>query len=376
MIVQHPLLWCAVLLSAGIALGMNHPHFCYLPMLFVSLLACTLLRRHGNVCLLLTLLIWFLLGCCRASIGPFSSMKPAWQTSLERKAKVVQTALTGRLERSGMSGQTLSLAKALVLGNKDDLDKQTKRSFRQVGASHLLALSGLHLGIIYALIYTLFVRWVCHTRWRWHALPLVLFSLWGYALVAGMPVSLVRAALMLSLLTVVMLMQYRTDPLHPLALSAIVILFICPEELLSISFQLSFAAVFFIVALWQPVGNWFPKANWAEKMVGVSCVATLGTMPLTLFYFHQLPLFGPLLSLVLIPMTTVFIWLVLLVMLLPVAPLAVLPDAVEALQRRIIGFCADIPHATLSDVQLSPVLVGMIYAVMLLAIVRLRTQEE
>ena len=180
---------------------------------------------------------------------------------------------------------------------------------------------------------------------------------------------------MLSLLTIVSLMQYNTDPLHPLALSAIIILLIAPTDLLSISFQLSFAAVFFILALWKPITDQFPRLSWITKILITSCAATLGTMPLTLYYFHQLSLLGPLLSIILIPLTTVIIWLTLAAMLLPVAPIAWLLNNTEALQQRIIDFAGSIPYATLTDIHPSLATIALMYGAMLIAIIRLRAEH-
>ena len=246
MIIQHPMLWCTAFLAMGIAVGLWFPLPCYLPLLATCVIACTLLRKRRHWHDGLTLVVWLLLGCSRASVVSITETKPTWQLTVEQRAKQVQTTLIARLERSGVSSQTLALSSALVVGKRDDLNRETKQAYRQVGASHLLALSGMHLGILYAFLYMIFIRWVRHNQWRWFSLPLILLCLWGYALVAGMPVSLVRAALMLSILTILSLMQYDTDPLHPLALSAIIILLITPTDLYSISFQLSFAAVFFL----------------------------------------------------------------------------------------------------------------------------------
>ncbi|MBQ8454374.1 MAG: ComEC/Rec2 family competence protein [Bacteroidaceae bacterium] len=375
MIVQHPMLWCAAFLMAGIAFGLYFPLPYFVPLLAVLLIACTLLRRFRHFHDILTLLIWFLLGCSRASVCCLYSQKPSWQQTVERKAQAVQTSLTTRLRRSGISPQTLALAETLVVGKRDDLSRDTKEAYRQVGASHLLALSGMHLGIIYSFLYLVFIRWTRFSKWRWHTLPFILLSLWGYALVAGMPVSLVRAALMLSILTIISLMQYQTDPLHPLALSAIIILIIDPTELLSISFQLSFVAVFFLVALWRPLGESFPKLHWSVELIAVSSVASLGTMPLVAYYFHQVTLIGPLLSLVLIPLTTAIIYLTLAAMLLPVAPLGWLLDVVVSLQQRIIDLAGSLPFATLTGVYLDATLVALIYGALLVAIIRLRTRE-
>lgn len=373
MIVQHPMLWCAVFMMAGIAVGLNYPLPYYLPMLAAAVVGCTLTRRTRHLHDVLTLLVWLLLGCSRAAVVSINETKPAWQQTVEHKAKGVQTALTARLGRTGVSTGTLALCSALVVGEKSGLERDTKQSYRKVGASHLLALSGMHLGILYSFLYLVFVRWVRHSKWRWHALPFVLLCLWGYALVAGMPVSLVRAALMLSVLTIISLMQYRTDPLHPLALSAIIILLISPTDLYSISFQLSFVAVFFLLALWEPLTVLFPETGWALKTLLSSCIASFGTMPLVAYYFHQVPLLSPLLSLVLIPLTTLIIYLTLASMLLPVASLGWLLNAVVLFQQRTIDFAGSIPFATLTDVRPSVLMVALMYAAMVVAVVRLRT---
>ena len=375
MIVQHPMLWCAVFFAAGIAIGLQFPFWgYYLPLLAVSAFACTVLRTTRYWYDVLTLFVWLLLGSSRAAIGPVFETEPAWQETVKAKAETVQTTLVTRLSKSGLSPGTQALCSALVVGQKADLRIETRQAYNRVGASHLLALSGMHLGIIYTFLYFIFIRVVRHTRWRWHALPFILLCLWGYALIAGMPVSLMRAALMLSIFTIISLMQYDTDPLHLLAVSAIVILLIAPADLLSISFQLSFSAVFFILALWVPLRNRLPKLPWAVRLLAVSCVAQIGTMPLTLYYFHQLPLLAPLLSLLLIPLTTLIIYLTLVVMVLPIAPLGWILDVLGNFQQRIIDLAGSIPGGTLTDIYPSLLVVALMYGAMLLAIVRLRTK--
>lgn len=363
------------MLMAGTALGLYYPLPYYLPLLVVTVVVSTLLRRYGHWHDVLTLFVWLLIGCSRASISYGEDDAPRWQQTISSKAKAAQSSMIRRLSKSGVSDRTLALTQALVVGKKDDLSRETQQAYRQVGASHLLALSGMHLGILYSLLYFCLVRWVRHSRWRWYFLPLILFSLWGYALVAGMPVSLVRAALMLSVITITTLMQYRTDPLHPLALSAIIILFVEPLQLFSISFQLSYAAVLFLLLMWGPVNDLFPQQNWASRLFIVSCIATLGTMPLTLYYFHQLPLLGPLLSLILIPLTTVIIWLTLATILLPVSAFGWVLNNIVILQEKILNYAGSIPYTTLTDIYPDEISIMLLYAAMLVAIVRLRTRN-
>ncbi len=376
MIVQHPILWCAIFFVTGIAIGLSVPLPYYLPALAVAVIACTLLRKTRHWHDVLTLIVWLLLGCSRASVVSSYDENPQWRSAVEQKAKAMQTCLVTRLQRSGVSPQTLALTSALTVGKKDNLKHDTRQAYNQVGASHLLALSGMHLGIIYGFLYIIFIRWIRFGKWRWNALPFILLCLWGYALVAGMPVSLVRAALMLSILTVISLMQYHTDPLHPLSMSAIIILLIAPEDLFSISFQLSFAAVFFILALWRPVSELFAKRHWAMELLTISCIAWIATMPIVCYYFHRLFLLGPLLSIILIPMTTLIIYLALVAILLPVQPLGWALDAVVSLQQKVIDLAGDIPYMTLTEVYPSTLSVALVYAVMVIAIVRFRTRNS
>ena len=372
MIVQHPMFWCAALFAAGIAIGLQFPlPYYWLPLLVISVIACTLFRASRYWHDVLTIIVWLLLGCSRAAVCPVRDTAPSVS-----EGNKVQAVLVMRLKRASLSPGTLALCSALTVGQRADLKRETRQAYNKIGASHLLALSGMHLGIVYAFLYFVFIRWVRFSRWRWHALPFILLCLWGYTLVAGMPVSLVRAAIMLSIFTVISLMQYDTDPLHPLALSAIIILLIAPADLLNISFQLSFAAVFFLLALWAPLSERFPKLPWVVRLLAVSCVAQIGTMPLTLYYFHQLPLLAPLLSLLLIPLTTLLIYLTLVAMVLPLAPLGQILNTSVTLQQRIIELAGSIPGGTLTDIYPSAAAVALMYGAMLLAIVRLRTRTK
>lgn len=374
MIIQHPMLWCAVALMAGIAVGLNFPSTLCLPLLVAVFVACYLTRKTRHLHDVLALLVWGLLGCSRASIGEGRWIIGDGKVKIENRVASVQSALTARLEKSGVSPRTLALCSALVVGRKDGLKRETRQAYNRAGAGHLLALSGMHLGIIYGLMYLVFIRLVRFSKWRWHALPLVLLALWGYTLVAGMPVSLVRAALMLSLMTAFSLMEYDTDPLHPLALAAIIVLLISPRALLSVSFQLSFTAVFFILALWRPLSDKFRGANWAVRLLMVSCIASFGTMPLVAYHFHQVSLIGPLFSLILIPLTTVIIYLTIAAMVLPVAPLGALLNCAEAIQNKVVGLAGSIPGGVLTDVYPGKLSVALVYGVMLVAIVRFRSR--
>ena len=116
--------------------------------------------------------------------------------------------------------------------------------------------------------------------------------------------------------------------------------------------------------------------HWAVELLITSCIATLGTMPLVAYYFHQIPLLGPLLSLILIPMTTLIIYLTLAAMLLPIAPLGWLLTGIVSLQEWILELAGSIPHSILIDVYPSKTVVALMYGAMIVAVIRLRTRPS
>lgn len=370
MIIQHPLLWCAILFAAGIIIGEGMSVLVCLPILAAAVTGAYLLRHVRTWYELMTILVWMALGCCRGAACA-STPEPTWPEHIRQQTAVLREGYAGRLGKAGVSRQTLALSQALIVGNRDGLDSTQRRAYAHAGASHLLALSGMHLGILYGLLYILFIRPLRATQWRWAALLPLLLTLWGYVLLTGMPVSLVRAAVMLSLCSVMLLQHYATDPLHPLAVSAIVILFFSPEDIHSLSFQLSFSAVFFILVLSPMINDYDLHLPRLTKMLAVSCIAQAGTLPLTLYYFHQLPLLAPLLSLILLPLTMVIIYLSLLTFALPFVLLGQCLNVVVAMQDRIIHLATVIPGATLTGIYPTLPVVILLYAALLLMFIRL-----
>ena len=287
-----------------------------------------------------------------------------------RKAQEQNHKLTERLQDAGLEDKALSVSSALLLGQKSTLDKETKKGYARAGVSHLLALSGMHLGIIYGLLYMLFIRRIRFSEWRWFWLPPILLTIWGYVFIAGMPVSLVRAAIMFSIATIATLAQADTPPLHILALSALIILLFSPATLYQIGFQLSFIAVFFIMVLYQPLREKFGLRNKIADLMLLSVVAQLGTAPLSIYYFHTLPLLGAIVSIILIPLTTVIIYLGLLLLLFPIGSIAWLTSAAISLQEWIVRTVGSIPYATIENLYPTWWQVLLVYMLLLCVIAK------
>ena len=202
-----------------------------------------------------------------------------------------------------------ALALAILLGLRGDFPPDLMDDFRRTGTSHLLAISGLHVGVLLLLVLG-FVGWACGRRSPVYVL-LPLAAIWGYALVGGLPVSVTRAAIMGTILLVAWAMGRPSRILPALGLAAAAMAGLQPEVMTQVSFQLSFAAVAGI-ALAVPLqpglaeviarrvaGSglgrypWFASFLTALATTGlVSLAATLATWPLVAFYFRQIPLMG------------------------------------------------------------------------------------
>ena len=205
------------------------------------------------------------------------------------------------------------LISALLLGARGLLPEEAKQAFRSAGVAHLLALSGLHLGILAALGYGLLGFLRLRPGWRYF---LLLPLMWGYVLLGGARISLIRAGIMFTLLGLFFLLWERglvlkswRDPLEGLALAAIVVILLWPWSALDLGFQLSFAATFAILLLWPGWSGCSLRAGlprpvrWAADLLATSAFAQAGTLPLIGSAFGYLAPWGLLGNLILIPWT-------------------------------------------------------------------------
>ena len=202
--------------------------------------------------------------------------------------------LLQKLEATGLSAGPLSIARALLLGDRNEVAPELYGNYRKAGALHLLAVSGLHVGILAAFIFGLLTPLLRLPHGKEMRLAMGILLLWGYAFLAGFSPSVVRAVI---LFTVVAYSVFRERPgqtLHFLALAWIFMLVVLnPLWLQHVGFLLSFAAVSGIVVFFPPLYSfWYWKRTpgaYLGKLLAVSLAAQMGTLPLTLYYFHQFP---------------------------------------------------------------------------------------
>lgn len=237
----------------------------------------------------------------------------------------LQERLYDRLRASGLEGDELATAGALTLGYKEELSQALRQHFQVSGAAHVLAVSGLHTGILYGVIVWLLtlggrLRPMYENRIGRRALSLVVIAaMWGYAWLTGMTPSVVRAVVMVTIFEVGRMSYQRAFSLNTIAAAAFVILIARPTDLWSVSFQLSFAATAAIVLIVNKtiyrdielsrfrntglgrIGSYF------GGIIVVSIAAQIGTLPITIHYFGQVSTYFLLTNLIVLPIATILV---------------------------------------------------------------------
>ena len=234
-------------------------------------------------------------------------------------AQRCQHALYEQYKKIGIDGKELGILSALTLGYREELDRDVQQSFSASGAMHVLAVSGLHTGIVWGiLMWILTIGGWCKPLYeekgkRWLLGGILLILLWIYAFITGLSPSVLRSALMLSFWELSYLMKRHTSHWNPILAAAVIILLINPLALWSVSFQLSFAAVLgiMVIASWMQQHTRL-RSGWSKYIGGllmVSIGAQLATMPLTLYYFGQTSNYFALTNLIVIPLAFVVLLL-------------------------------------------------------------------
>lgn len=191
-----------------------------------------------------------------------------------------------------LDGMFLGIAKALILGDKAGLDQETTDLFTNTGSMHVLAVSGLHVGLLlfmFQQVLQLFSRWITKQQALWLSIGLI----WTYGFLSGASPSVMRAVFMFSIVSIGQLLNRKESGLNSLFLSAILLFVMDPWVMFDIGFQLSYAAMLGIFLLYPPISELLVprfrllKLIWDGTAVGLA--ATIFTTPLTLFWFYQFP---------------------------------------------------------------------------------------
>lgn len=280
--------------------------------------------------------------------------------------------LLERYRQWGISDKAYGIMAAMTLGEKSHIDPQTRKTYSEVGASHILALSGLHLMIIYGVI-SLLVSW---QRIRLLSQVLIILSVWAFAMLTGLSPSMTRAASMITVYSLLSLGYREKMSANTLAFVAIVMLVVNPLALYDFGFQLSFVAVLAIVLLNPLLYGLIPlhilqrhgllKACWG--LITVSVSAQIGTAPLVAYYFGYFSTLFLLTNFVVIPLATVILYLTPLLLAVScwawgVTMVATLLSSIVLLMNSILKWIAQLPYCSISGLHPSAAQVALVYVV-------------
>ncbi len=268
----------------------------------------------------------------------------------------LRTELSDRLRGiSNEDSSAVATIEALTLGMRDNLDRATREAYRAGGVSHLLAISGLHVGIVFAILNVFLWAFRLFGAWgRAFNFIVVLSVLWGYALLSGMSASVVRAVVMFSLMQVGLLF-YGARLLNTLLIAAFGMLMWNPNYLFDVGFQLSYVAMLGIILMFIPlmgyVGRRWRMNKLCRTLLGVVLVslsAQIFTAPLVLYTFGEISLVGLLSNIAVWITVPIVIFGGFLYLLLPLEPIGWSVVRVAAMQNDIIASIGGLENSTLS----------------------------
>ena len=256
------------------------------------------------------------------------------------------------------------LAEALLIGYKEDLDKDLLQSYSNTGVVHIIAISGLHVGLIYMILLMLFKPLERLKYGKIFNAIFLLGGIWMFALLTGASPSVLRSAVMFTCIIIGNKLSRQTSGYNSLFASAFILLCYNPYWLKDIGFQLSYAAVLSIMIFMQPLYNVVAVKNklidYLWKAITITLAAQILTAPLILFYFHQFPLLFLFTNLIAVPLSSII--LVAEIVVCVAAPFPFIGHAIGFItmwlirfMNNCITFFENIPGTSIQSIQISPV---------------------
>lgn len=219
----------------------------------------------------------------------------------------IKSRLVSILRYSGLSQEAFSICSALLVGYDDEIDSDIMQSFSHSGTLHILSVSGMHTGVLYAVLIFLFSLFDKYDNYKKTKFAFVMLFLWLFVLVTGFSPSILRAAIMLTFVLFGKTFYKQGNSYNTLLLSAFIILLFNPYLIKDVGFLLSYCAVFGIMYLYPKLQKLYVfknnilQASWSGVLMSVS--ATLFTLPISLYFFHQFPLWFMISNMIIIPIS-------------------------------------------------------------------------
>lgn len=272
-----------------------------------------------------------------------------WNYTLKIEASIsllglsdaLRQKIKSRLLKANFGQHELGVIQALLLGQRNEINEQVYTNYKNAGAVHILAVSGLHIGIVLLLCQYLLKPLERLPKGKAIVLLLTVILLWGYALLAGLSPSVIRAVTMFSFVAYAMFLKRPTSTFNILALSMFFLLLAYnPMLLFQVGFQLSYAAVFGIFWIFPKLQRfWNPKNLILKRiwqLLSVSIAAQIGVFPISLYYFHQFPALFFISNLLIVPFLGLILGIGFLIIILSLANL--LPDELTSIYNSLIYF--------------------------------------
>ncbi|HTN08021.1 ComEC/Rec2 family competence protein [Agriterribacter sp.] len=277
------------------------------------------------------------------------------------------------------------VAEALLIGYRDDLERDLVQAYANTGVIHVIAISGMHLAMIYGLLIVLLKPLQRNAKTKWVRGLIILSVLWLFTLLSGAGPSILRSAVMFSFIVAGESMRRKISVYHTLSASAFFLLCWNPFFLWDVGFQLSYAAVLSIVVFLRSVTHWFyckhAIVNYMWKLIAVTLAAQILTTPLSIYHFHQVPNLFLISNLVIVPLSGFILYGEILLCLLSLFPAVALPagkilSAMLRLMNDCITFIDDIPFAVSDNISISMLQTGLLYVFIITLAVWLMKQKK
>ncbi|MEG1574406.1 MAG: ComEC/Rec2 family competence protein [Bacteroidales bacterium] len=235
------------------------------------------------------------------------------------KALLIRAEIISQINSSSLSCDSKNLLKAILAGDTSGVTTEMRASYSTAGLSHILAVSGLHVGIIAIIIYLILspLKYIGLKRFR----PFItIVAIIGYVFITGMSPSAIRAGIMAIFVLAGELFGRKGRTVNSLMAAAFFMILYNPYYIFNISFQLSFTAVFAIFYLYPLIFGVLPQNRrityHISSVIAVTVAAQIGTLPLTVYYFHQIPLLGIFSNLIVIPLLPYVIFMAIITLIL------------------------------------------------------------
>ena len=305
--------------------------------------------------------------------------------NIKHWAYQVQQKLSQIFVQYGLSGKEYQVAAAILLGNDDTMEPELKSTYSNAGVSHILSVSGMHVGIIFMILNHLLIPLEWYKKTRYLKTGILFLSVWLYATITGLSPSVIRSASMFTFVLTGAMLHRKTNIYQSLYASLFILLLINPLLIFDVGFQLSYLAVFGIVFFQKPIESLYqPKTkmgNYVWSLCSVSIAAQLATFPISIFYFHQFPNYFLLANLMVIFLSFCIMVCGIVVLAVHFFPLicnllAKLLQLLISWMNHIIEFIQQLPGAVTENLSISITQMLMLYLCIILIFIALRNKNK